>query len=70
VEQIRAGVLCQKESQESFLMPVKGTVSRDFRLQVFFHSPSPGVDGGKFAAGINDISGICGKFSAGVDDTG
>jgi hypothetical protein len=36
VEQIRAGVLCQQERQESLLMPVKGTVSRGFRLQVFF----------------------------------
>jgi hypothetical protein len=52
-----------KLNQEMILPMLKGTVSRDFLLLVFFMNDT----GGKFATGVNDTGG---KFANGVNDAG
>ncbi len=50
-------------------LTLKGTVSRDFLLLVFFFRNQfpPAPEYGKIDAGINDTSG---KIDAGINDTG
>ncbi len=64
--------VCANDSK--FVHKFKGTVSRDFRLLVFFHesvSPKPlnfskirgDIRSSRFATGVNDTGGKCKKSS-------